>query len=54
MLGAHGSAWRIGSDCGHLLAIRPIRECVLCVFMCLLSLVERRIGSRDEGLEHMD
>ena len=30
-----GSAGGIGSDCGHLLAIRPIRECV---FMCLLCL----------------
>ena len=24
-----GSAGLIGSDCGHLLAIRPARECVL-------------------------
>ena len=47
MLGAHRICWGgIWSDCGHLLAIRPIRECV---FMCLLCLVVRRIGSRETG-----
>jgi hypothetical protein len=31
-----GSAGGIGPDCGHLLAIRPIRECVLMCLRCVV------------------
>ena len=44
--GGYGSDGLIGSDCGHLLAIRPARECV---FMCLLCLVVGRRGQRESG-----
>ena len=40
-LGHSGSAGLIGSDCGHLVEIRPARECV---FMCLLCRSVRRRG----------
>ena len=50
-LGAHQMAGEIGPDCGHLLAIRPNQG--VCIYVPALF-DSRRIGSRDEGLEHMD